>query len=1539
MTEIEHAAPEASPVPGNNGLGNDPPAAGGDFWASSTAESLACGGAAGHSHLTRSSSWLPPPEAWPYAGGDLPFGWEQAVDANGKPYYINHVNRTTSYQDPRSCRAWRGEAEEAPAPRTVRLLRHPDQGFGFVAGSERPVIVRFVTEGGPSEGQLQPGDQILCINGEDVKDAPRDRVIQLVRACPATVTLVVCQPPLDNSARKSALLSAAKKAKLRSNPSRVRFAEGVAVSGAPLFPPSAFAGVDAALPFMPNVLKVFLENGQTKSFKYDASTTVRDVVSSLQQKLCIKATDHFALTVEHVKSLRRNKLTLLDPDEPLSKIAARPGSHNLRCLFRVAFVPKDACQLAQRDLTAFEYLYLQCCNDVVQERYAPELKYDIALRLAALHIHQHAVSNNMTGKVTVKMIEREFGLERFVPVSLMETMKRKELRKIIGHFLKMNQNMTTASGIGHKSLTSLQAKLYYLNIISQLPSYGAKCFSTNIRDSNMETVILVSPKFGISQIVGMRNSLPVPLAEVEQMSEVAVTREDEISRCVRIRIPTLADKELVLSMEDRDAEELVLVLKGYYRLLTGQSLTVHQERELQPAAPPYRGQHAVMAAPWSYATVQDGEKVQFANFSVPPSYVTAASAPGIPDASHYITANGHHLSKTVTFAPQANVYQVDDNMNTMLGKLHHPPPQDDSGFDLQSVASMDNGDMDIVLRRVQEMQELVQSSEEYLTLQAPRPAAAAPHLLVSHARDGSVSDSDCSSLPVDADAPPPGQLKHSDSLLLLTQGQKLADQDDLSAAIAHIDLGEEPSESDTDSMSTPGESPSHRGAGADGTDARRHSMLRPSDSSFGLHSPDTDNLRPGSQHFQDLLKRMQAESVLPEDTFCLDPDIIDLTLIPPPVTPDEDGGVLGEDGSPLQLPSSPLSVPPTPFADQTPLEVQLHNLELMLNQTEPDSAPVEALLDAGLSLDLEAFLRSVMVPPPPRAAPAPQQPSSCSSSSSSSSNSSNSSSSGNATAVELTPEEISSFIIPPPPSTPVAAGHKIGGEVPPGDAPASAPLSACQNNAVVGTPEELRRVPRTYHYSPLPPRGPGPGPGPGPGQRVSVDSAVSLGSATSTATSEEPTYGNTASRGAFDCSGPNLSAGPAPKPQAEVAPKKRVIEYATLERKSSPFTSCCGSYRDSPDKTPSPLGDPALEPIIALPAPPTPPRTPSHAPPERPPKSSLLVGQVQATVQAPDLPPRVTLTPPQVWLPPKRPVNHQSSPGHGTMRRVAQVTPLPAAASRSSRTSSAARELGANHLNSNGGVNGNGPLLRNGSGRAAGVPSPSRVPGTPPLKPRNPQHFNTLPAKPRVLSVWTAPTGELNGHGQLNGHGGPNKCSSAPYCNGNQKAAPVWTKRTLLAKTEVALGGLLEQLDQVADQCSQHQQAGGGPLMNEDKFQVARESLSAEARQLVTASKQLVRSITAQDRDRDRERDRDQDQDQDLPTHLSACLTLLRRLTHLAADLAAHTSCPLQTRNLVLKVRHVAQAFRATIQDDDDLLPQRAENLAAVLAALLRALR
>ena len=80
--------------------------------------------------------------------------------------------------------------------------------------------------------------------------------------------------------------------------------------------------------FLPS-FQVFLENGQTKSFKYDSSTTVQDVIDSLVAKLGIRDSAHFSLVVEHIKSLRRNKLTILDPRERLAVVSCIFGPVDL----------------------------------------------------------------------------------------------------------------------------------------------------------------------------------------------------------------------------------------------------------------------------------------------------------------------------------------------------------------------------------------------------------------------------------------------------------------------------------------------------------------------------------------------------------------------------------------------------------------------------------------------------------------------------------------------------------------------------------------------------------------------------------------------------------------------------------------------------------------------------------------------------------------------------------------------------------------------------------------------------------------------------------------------------------------------------------------------------------------------------------------------------------------------------------------------------------------------------------------------------------
>lgn len=880
------------------------------------------------SHASQTSSWLPPLENWDSGGVGLPYGWEAATDKEGKQYFINHLNKTTTYEDPR-----KDYLDEPPQPRHIDLVRDPEMGFGFVAGSEKPVIVRFVTEGGPSEEKLLPGDQILMINGEDVKKAPRDHVIQLVRSCKDRVQLTVTQPPLDNSARKSALLSAAKKQRLKSNPSRVRFAESVDINGSPSYSPSNFNSSESTTPFMPNVLKVFLENGQTKSFKYDSSTTVGDVLDSLHQKLGIKCPEHFSLVVEHVKSLRRNKLTLLDPRETLSRIAARPGAQHLRCLYRVTFVPRDAYDLLRKDSMAFEYLYLQCCNDVIQERFSPELKYDVALRLAALHIQQHALSNNMSSKVSVKNIERDCGLERFVPASLVDSMKRKELRKLLSHFLKINSSLTTP---GQKQLTALQAKLHYLKIISDLPSYGAKCFSTNMKDTNMETVILVSPRFGISQITGIRNSMPEALCEIEQVTAVRVSREDELSFRVELSLKDPDKENLLLSLEERDAEELVLVLQGYYRLLTENPLplTHARDRHAHDQAPPYHSRHKVAAASWSYAApTNEEEDSRGGGGDQPDRYVDLSLAPPYkPPPEGYKVPNGHlpgiDMEETGVYVNSRRHNLLDSNMNktnSVYENTHDPSgggsptpphyahpahthsPQPASparhGLDAKKVHFSLTGTQrqddrvcearnEEVIRRVAELQQLVEDAENYLS-----------------DADGETTETES----VRSDQY--GRLKHSDSLLLLTQGQKMLPN-------GEVVESEERSGSDTDSQSTPNQSPAHRPAGK--VPQRPSSVLKPSGSSFGLHSPDNLplNIQSREDDIRALIKQLEDNSGLPytfaEGTLYLDPDIIDLTMIPPPITPDEDGTKV----FPPQV-----STPPTPFADRETLEKELKALE------------------------------------------------------------------------------------------------------------------------------------------------------------------------------------------------------------------------------------------------------------------------------------------------------------------------------------------------------------------------------------------------------------------------------------------------------------------------------------------------------------------------------------------------------------------------------------------------------------------------------------
>ncbi|KAL0985568.1 hypothetical protein UPYG_G00158700 [Umbra pygmaea] len=561
-------------------------------------------------HRTKTSGWPPPSGSWSSTHGS-PNGWDMGTNSD---CYITQVSQSNSLEEVHL----EGDRFVTPTPRKVEMRRDPVLGFGFVAGSEKPVVVRSVTPGGPSEGRLSPGDEIIMINDEAVGSAPRERVIDLVRSCKESIVLTVVQP---YPSPKSAFISAAKKAKLKSNPVKVRFAEEVIINGQ--VPESV---KDNSLLFMPNVLKVYLENGQTKSFKFDSNTSIKDVILTLQEKLSIKSIEHFSLMLELRHEGLASRLMLLHEQEMLSQVTQRPGAHKMKCFFRISFVPKDPVDLLRRDALAFEYLYVQSCNDVVLERFGSELKYDTALRLAALQMYILTMNTKQSQKVSLKYIEKEWGLALFLPSAVLSSMKEKNIKKALTHVLKTNQNLVPPG----KKLSALQAKVHYLKFLSDLRLYGGRVFKSVLLqgERHTEVTLLVGPRYGISHVINTKTNLVALLADFSHVNRIEMYTEDE--KNVRVELHVLDVKPITLLMESTDAMNLACLTAGYYRLLVDSRRSIFNMAKTGNAdtGQESRGKQSYQAIEWTYSTSFRGSSEE-----PPPQYNVQRCAPREPSSN------------------------------------------------------------------------------------------------------------------------------------------------------------------------------------------------------------------------------------------------------------------------------------------------------------------------------------------------------------------------------------------------------------------------------------------------------------------------------------------------------------------------------------------------------------------------------------------------------------------------------------------------------------------------------------------------------------------------------------------------------------------------------------------------------------------------------------------------------------------------------------------------------------------------------------------
>ncbi|KAM6116966.1 FERM and PDZ domain-containing protein 3 [Pterocles gutturalis] len=334
-----------------------------------------------------------------------------------------------------------------------------------------------------------------------------------------------------------------------------------------------------ALLLIPNVLKVFLENGQIKSFTFDGRTTVKDVMVTLQDRLSLRHIEHFALVLEYSSPEQSHQFLLLQDKQPLAHVVQRTHYHGMRCLFRVSFFPKDPVELLRRDPAAFEYLYIQSRNDVIRERFGTDPKPEMLLGLAALHIYITVSATRPSQKVSLKNVEKEWGLEPFLPPSLLQLVKEKSLRKSLSQQLKAHQNQP-----GGTKVSTAQAKLQYLRILNELPTFAGVLFNTvGLDEKQPATTLLVGPRHGISHVIDLKTNLTTVLSEFSKVSKIQLFRENQ--GVARVETSILDAKPLVLLMEWPEATNFACLIAGYCRLLVDSKKMIFSRAPSQPPPP------------------------------------------------------------------------------------------------------------------------------------------------------------------------------------------------------------------------------------------------------------------------------------------------------------------------------------------------------------------------------------------------------------------------------------------------------------------------------------------------------------------------------------------------------------------------------------------------------------------------------------------------------------------------------------------------------------------------------------------------------------------------------------------------------------------------------------------------------------------------------------------------------------------------------------------------------------------------------------------
>ncbi|XP_072250714.1 focal adhesion kinase 1-like isoform X1 [Leuresthes tenuis] len=333
---------------------------------------------------------------------------------------------------------------------------------------------------------------------------------------------------------------------------------------------------------MDRVLKIFhyFETNSepctwASNIRHGDATDVRGVIQKIAEIHKLRCVSSLGLRLTHLHS---DALHWLHPDLGVShvreKYEKRHPQEEWRYELRIRYLPKGYLSHFSEDKPSLNYLYHQVKSDYMQH-IADQVDQDVALKLGCLEIRRffrEMPGNALDKKSNYELLEKDVGLRRFFPKSLLDSLKAKTLRKQIQQTFKQFANLNDEQSI-HK----------FFEILSPIYRFDKECFKCALGSSWVISVELaIGPEEGISYLTD-KGSTPTHLANFNQVQSIQYSALEEKDRkgMLQLNVAGAPEPLTVTTALLTTAENMADLIDGYCRLVSSVSrsfiVRVHKE--------------------------------------------------------------------------------------------------------------------------------------------------------------------------------------------------------------------------------------------------------------------------------------------------------------------------------------------------------------------------------------------------------------------------------------------------------------------------------------------------------------------------------------------------------------------------------------------------------------------------------------------------------------------------------------------------------------------------------------------------------------------------------------------------------------------------------------------------------------------------------------------------------------------------------------------------------------------------------------------------